>query len=249
MDIHFKIVVPFYNAEKWIISSLESVHLQDYENYECIAVDDCSTDRSSELVAEFIKNKQNFKLVRTEKNGGPLASAYRGALEYSTAPAAEDVVAILDGDDFLYGSRVLTQLNEAYAETDCWMTYGSYINLSDRLRGKFARKLPHNVIENNLYRDYEWCTSHMRTYKISLLRKVNTADLKSESGDFYRAAGDLALMFPLLEMSAFRSTYVKDFLYIWNDLNTLNEHKTKRDQQLQCEMRIRAAERYAPLET
>ena len=68
MDIHFKIIVPFYNAERWILSCLKSVHAQKYLNYECVVVDDCSTDKSSQIINDYISDKDRFKLVRTEKN-------------------------------------------------------------------------------------------------------------------------------------------------------------------------------------
>ena len=51
-------------------------------------------------------------------------------------------------------------------------------------------------------------------------------------------------MFPLLEMSGHRAKFVKEILYIWNDLNTLNEHKVLRDDQLECEKKIRNGKKY-----
>jgi hypothetical protein len=77
-----------------------------------------------------------------------------------------------------------------------------------------------------------------------LLQKISTEDIKDSDGNFFRAAGDLAIMFPLLEMSGYHAKYVKEILYIWNDLNELNEHKTKRKSQLELEKTIREAKRY-----
>ena len=55
-------------------------------------------------------------------------------------------------------------------------------------------------------------------------------------------------MFPLLEMSSERSKFVKDILYIWNDLNEMNEHKTKRDLQIKSELYIRNMKKYNRIE-
>jgi hypothetical protein len=63
-----------------------------------------------------------------------------------------------------------------------------------------------------------------------------------------KAAGDLALMYPLLEMSGHKSKFIKEVLYIWNDLNELNEHKTKRVLQINCEKKIRNMAKYKKLE-
>jgi len=51
---HFKIIVPSYNNEKWLHACLKSVKLQSYDNYQCIIVDDCSSDRSTEIIQEEI---------------------------------------------------------------------------------------------------------------------------------------------------------------------------------------------------
>ena len=50
MDNHFKIIVPLYNIEKWAIRMIRSIKLQDYENYECILVNDLSSDNSLETI-------------------------------------------------------------------------------------------------------------------------------------------------------------------------------------------------------
>ena len=139
-------------------------------------------------------------------------------------------------------------LNDAYSINNCWMTYGSYINLSNKNIGKFSRQLPQEVIKQNLFRNYEWCTSHLRSYKFGLLQNVKRQDLIDEEGVYIRAAGDLALMFPLLEMSSERSQFIKDILYIWNDLNEMNEHKTKRELQIKNELYIRNMTKYNRIE-
>ncbi len=137
--------------------------------------------------------------------------------------------------------------NKEYVDHDCWMTYGSYINLSDKKRGKFSRQVPQAIIESSLHRKSEWRTSHLRSYKLNLLRKVVKNDLLDEEGNYFKAAGDLALMFLLLELSGSRASFIEDILYVWNDLNEINEHKTKRSLQLQSEMKIRSMKGYIRL--
>ena len=53
-DLHFKIIVPVYNAEKWISKNIESIQAQDYTNYKVIIVDDCSTDDTYDIAFELI---------------------------------------------------------------------------------------------------------------------------------------------------------------------------------------------------
>lgn len=246
MNNRFIIIMPFYNAEKWVGKSIKSVKLQNYDNFHCIVADDCSTDQSYEISKQAIGSDSRFTLIKNETNLGPLGNAYETAMNY--AKNKDDIIVILDGDDFFYSANTLKIINDTYNENDCWMTYGSYINLSDKKIGKFSRQLPDRVIEENLFRNYEWCTSHLRSYKFGLLQRVRKKDLLDEQGVYIRAAGDLALMFPLLEMSSERSQFIKDVLYIWNDLNEMNEHKTKRELQLKSEQYIRNKIKYTKLE-
>jgi len=241
---HFKITIPLYNVENWIVSCLKSVMLQDYDNYECIVVDDNSSDDTYKKIKALVSDNSKFKIVRNKENVGPLANAYRAVLEHSTNLNDEDIIVLLDGDDFFSSKNTLSILNNFYNQNKCWMTYGSYINLSDKKKGKFSRPVPSQVIENNSYRESEWCTSHLRSYKAFLIKELDEKDLKDDTGSFFRAAGDLAMMFPLLEMCGPQAKFVEEILYIWNDMNVLNEHRSKRKEQLMCEQNIRKKRKY-----
>jgi len=248
MKNKFIIVMPFYNASKWVAKSIKSVMLQDYDNFNCIVADDGSTDNSYELCQQLIGNDNRFTLIKNDINLGPLGNAYEAATKHNKDLDKNNIVVILDGDDFFYSKKTLSILNDHYNKFDCWMTYGSYINLSTKQVGKFSSPLPAKVIENNLYRNYQWCTSHLRSYKLGLLQKIKKDDIIDVNGDYFKAAGDLGLMFPLLEMSRERAHFVEDILYIWNDLNELNEHKDKRELQIKCEQHIRSLKKYDRLE-
>ena len=50
------VIIPMYNAEKFIGQCLQTIGAQTFKDFELIVVDDCSTDRSVEIVEEFVKN-------------------------------------------------------------------------------------------------------------------------------------------------------------------------------------------------
>ncbi len=236
----FKIIVPFYNVEKTISKTVKSVTAQNYKNYECYFVDDMSTDQSLEILKKSAKNNKNIKIIQNQEKKFSLRNIYDTINQYTDD---EDIIVILDGDDFLFGPNVLEKLNDYYLNNDCWLTYGSYVNLSNKRRGKFSEQIPEEIILKNAYRRYKWCTSHLRTFKSFLFKKINENDLKKD-GRFFTITGDLAIMFPMLEMSGHRSHYIHEILYVWNDLSDLNDFKKDNRKQIMVENILRSMKPY-----
>ena len=58
--MRFSVIIPNYNSEKWIKKLLDSIYEQTYDDYEVIIVDDMSTDRSPELILDYIKKNNNY---------------------------------------------------------------------------------------------------------------------------------------------------------------------------------------------
>jgi len=99
MTNRFKIFIPFYNVEDWITRTVRSIKRQEYEDYECILVDDISTDSSVEIVEKEIADDKRFKLIKnTEKK-----YALRNLCDTITAfePDDSDIIVIVHGDDWL----------------------------------------------------------------------------------------------------------------------------------------------------
>ena len=60
-----------YNNELYVLETLESIKNQTYHNIELIIVDDCSTDKSPEIIENWLNNfGKPYKFIRNEKNGG-----------------------------------------------------------------------------------------------------------------------------------------------------------------------------------
>ena len=66
MGNHFKIIVPFYNVEQWIRMTTRSVRMQDYDNFECILVDDISTDDSIKVAKKEIGEDKRFRIIENK---------------------------------------------------------------------------------------------------------------------------------------------------------------------------------------
>jgi len=91
------IITPTYNHEKYIAECIESVLLQNYENWEMIIIDDNSADCTYDIAVEYAKRDKRIKVVRHKENYGPLNldKTYNEALEM----AKGNWIAILEGDD------------------------------------------------------------------------------------------------------------------------------------------------------
>ena len=100
----FSIIVPVYNVEKYLEKCLKSIQNQTYDNFEVIIVNDGSTDKSSDIILNFIKGKTRFKYYQKE-NGG-LSDARNFGLQYITG----DYLLFVDSDDYV-NKKLLETLN------------------------------------------------------------------------------------------------------------------------------------------
>lgn len=93
------IIIPMYNAEKYIAVCLESILVQTFQSFEVIVVDDCSTDNSLAIAESYLeKFGGQMTLIELEKNTGYEGSAPRNiGLENSRG----EYVFFVDADDFL----------------------------------------------------------------------------------------------------------------------------------------------------
>jgi len=246
MNNHFKIIIPLYNVEKWIKYCIRSVKFQTYRDFQCIILDDLSTDSSLEVIRKEIKDDDRFKLVVNTKKALALKNIYDGVK--ISSPSEEDIIITLDGDDWLASESVLQKINDTYNTDNCWLTYGSYSEYPSNKRGKFTKQIPSHVIESNSFRSWEWCSSHLRTFKAHLWNRIKKEDFLDSEGCFYKMTWDLAVMFPMLEMAGDRSTYVDDILYVYNVDNPLNDHKLDNSYQVRLEHEIRNGDKYGRIE-
>ena len=90
-----QIVVPVYNAEKYIKRCFDSLINQTYTNWEAIVIDDASSDNSREIVNNYIASDERFKFIPLDENCG-VSKVRNLALSMLT----EKYTAFLDSDDY-----------------------------------------------------------------------------------------------------------------------------------------------------
>ncbi|MDF2431618.1 MAG: hypothetical protein JWP44_1249 [Mucilaginibacter sp.] len=95
MNSLISVIVPAYNQDKYLPEALDSVLAQTYPNWECIIVNDGSTDQTDQIAQSYLKKDKRFKYLKKE-NGG-LSSARNAGLKI----AKGNWIQFLDSDDYI----------------------------------------------------------------------------------------------------------------------------------------------------
>ncbi len=99
------IIVPMYNAEKFIRKTIESVLAQTYQNWEMLIMNDVSTDNSLAVVSGYAKKDKRIKIINTEKNVGVVKGR-----NFLIDLANGKYIAFLDADDYWHNEKLEKQI-------------------------------------------------------------------------------------------------------------------------------------------
>ncbi len=238
-NLLFNIIVPLFNAEKYIEKCLKSILKQSYKKYQVQVVDDCSSDSSYEIASSICKGNNNFEIFKNSKRIGALNNI-SNLLNRKISDPSKTVDLLIDGDDYLYSGDVLDIVKKKYIQTNCLITYGSHITS----KGVQGKKYPRLIRELNLFRKYFWYASHLRTFRHDLWLALNPKDLLNNNQEYYSVAWDLAIMLPMLEMAGKRQEFIKEILYVYNDDNPISDHRIRRKEQILAAREIRQKKIY-----
>lgn len=125
----FSIIIPAYNVEKYIKECLNSICIQDFDNYEIIIVNDNSQDITAHKIIEFQKEHPNIRIksIYNEKNLGAGASRNIGIQN-----ADGEYILFIDSDDYLSCENVLSSIAcEMENNNADVLIFGSVINYKD----------------------------------------------------------------------------------------------------------------------
>lgn len=116
------IIVPFYNAEKYLNRCIESILRQSVRSFELLLVNDCSTDSGPGICRAYEKRDERIRCIEMAKNSGVSGARNKG-MEY----ARSDYIVFIDSDDWIE-ERFLELLLREAEETDADLICCSHIN-------------------------------------------------------------------------------------------------------------------------
>jgi glycosyltransferase involved in cell wall biosynthesis len=100
------IITPCYNDENFIGEAINSVLSQSYENWEMLVVDDCSTDRSAEIIHSFCEKDNRISYYKTDVPTGSPIIPRNIAIEKANGR----FIAFLDSDDVWFPTKLEHQI-------------------------------------------------------------------------------------------------------------------------------------------
>lgn len=139
------IITPLFNAEKYISETIESVICQTYKNWEMIIVDDCSTDKSCDIVKSYQQKDMRIRLIESDINfGGPARPRNIGLRNARGA-----YVAFLDADDVWLSAKLARQVCFMLAnpDVDICHTLANIIDSHGVVQGYYKNQKTSNLLK------------------------------------------------------------------------------------------------------
>lgn len=204
----FVILISSINNAKFCEKNLRSVFEQTYPHFRVIYIDDASTDGAFEKVEALVHaldQTQRVTLLRNDVPCGDTANYYRGIHLCQD----EEIVLMLNGNDWLAHDQVLNWLNLCYHDPSIWMTYGSTCEYPSYRRSKANHAIPQSAHNKHNYRELvrgQFLIPHLKTAYAGLLKKVKIEEFQPIE----------ALLIPAIELAKEHARYIRDILYIQN---------------------------------
>lgn len=139
------IVIPVYNASKFLGDALASIAGQTFADFECMCVDDGSSDGSSEIVRKYAEKDKRFRLI-SQQNAGPAAARNHGIDDSSG-----EYVYCIDADDVI-PPKALDVLVSLADSTHADVVWGQHVRFGE----KEILKVDEGCSECRVFSGEEW---------------------------------------------------------------------------------------------
>lgn len=122
MTNKISVIVPIYNVEEYLERCIDSILIQDYDNFEVVLVDDCSTDKSSTIAKNYSELYPRKCIFVQRESNGKLSAARNTGIKVSTG----DWVTFIDSDDWVEKNYLSSMINVAIKDESDIVACGYY---------------------------------------------------------------------------------------------------------------------------
>ncbi|MBR4152135.1 MAG: glycosyltransferase [Selenomonadaceae bacterium] len=234
------VIIPMYNAEKYIGECLDSILAQTFKDFEVIVVDDCSTDNSASIVKNYApKFDGKFLLTRTLNNSGGAAMPRNKAMTLSRG----EYIFFIDADDAITPTAFEELYSVAKQTNADVVTCETIYSIPDELwhDDEFRKQLKPNIwrsskfvtepafLTNNLLERLQ--LSNQRYFMWNIWSKLIRRDLVFENELFFPNTVIDDMIFTLyLICTAERFVLVPSVINYYREMKDSMSHSSKHDE-------------------
>lgn len=239
-DQSFVAIVLGGNNQSSLERNLSSLLTQSYPNVRVVYVDNGSTDGTYEKVVELASDK--VEVVRYEQQKPTLEILY--LLIHKCA--GHEIVALVEGKDWLSHENVFDHLNIIYANPNIWMTTSRAIHHPD-YQLIDGTPFSDDLLLNKMFRQKGKETlTPLTTFYAGFFQSIKLEDFLYQ-GDFIDERYDLAIQLPLIEMGLEHLFFVDEVSYVKNDEHMQVDHKLHLQKVVAVESHLRSLSSYPTL--
>lgn len=222
MDDLISVIVPIYNARKYIRKCVKSICAQTYKNLEILLVNDKSTDDTLSILREYEKKDSRVRVIDKEINEGEDMARHTGI-----ANAKGQFLTFVDADDWLntdfistlYGTIQSTKVDIVASCPKRWFSRKLRINRSGCFDTSYACKVIDGKLKDDLFVSYFGCN----IYPVNMWGNLYKADLfkKELFASRLKLGADLIMSLQLYQRA--KSVYMTDYIgynYRWGGVTS-----------------------------
>ena len=165
------IILPFYNAESTLSRALDSIAQQSLQDFECIVVDNRSTDGSSAIARNYCQKNDRFRIIEESRRG--VVFAHNAGMALSQGR----YIARMDADDWMFPDRLKQQFKYLENNPDIDVVAGQ------------AEYIPHKAKADGFMRYVDWSNSITESGDI-LLKQFMESPVINPTAMWRRTASD-----------------------------------------------------------
>lgn len=210
----FSILVASFNNGKYIRESFDSIKRQTYKNFEVIILEDCSADNSLDIINEYVKSDERFKVFFNEKNMGVGFTKNK-----IITLASGDICGLFDPDDILEPNALAIMVESHLKNQDASIISSRVRYCDENMIPIYETDHKHVEVNTNLFFNFESVITHFSTFKKDAYFKT------SGINPYLKIAEDQDLYLKLYEVGNSIQLDVVLYNYRKNPSSIMNSNK------------------------